>query len=433
MLRANPYVISVVSGKGGTGKTLITAMLADILAVSTEARVLVVDMDIYVRGLTALLFKPLQQNIIAQPHQLVVADLFSLHSQKALSVSDDSSTAYKDLVFTPVNAKRSFDILPAVRNLNDQFSLSALSICGIDASVDLVDDMLTQIRHYTPPELDYNPESPYYDYIFLDCRAGYDDLIAATHLLSDLTICVDEDDPISSVTAQMLTNQLINISKECYHMVKEGYSKYRSPQEYSESELPEKLDHISLVKYASLIRIKNKDRKFKREDITDEDHYRIEDLVSPISLPYDADVLDSFGQRMFWTKMGSSQYRTSLCYFWNAINEKHIQNDEHYIAVHPVSETITSALNSFLGKLSSSSRFFFSGGILLIMIALQLMLLNDQVISLLNTNPAASVSFFSIVFGCLIIFLSIVNLNFFLKPIRKLTHLIRNLFHRKTE
>ena len=46
MNHKKPFIISVVSGKGGTGKTLITAMLADLLVSSTDAKVLVVDTDI---------------------------------------------------------------------------------------------------------------------------------------------------------------------------------------------------------------------------------------------------------------------------------------------------------------------------------------------------------------------------------------------------
>ena len=48
-------IINVISGKGGTGKTLLTAVMAELLA-NAGADVLAIDMDVFVRGLTALLY-----------------------------------------------------------------------------------------------------------------------------------------------------------------------------------------------------------------------------------------------------------------------------------------------------------------------------------------------------------------------------------------
>ena len=49
-----PVFISVISGKGGTGKSLFTAVLGNCLA-KENRKILLVDMDIHVRGLTILL------------------------------------------------------------------------------------------------------------------------------------------------------------------------------------------------------------------------------------------------------------------------------------------------------------------------------------------------------------------------------------------
>ncbi len=48
-------IINIVSGKGGTGKTLFSAILAELLG-NHGIRVLVVDLDVFVRGLTSLLY-----------------------------------------------------------------------------------------------------------------------------------------------------------------------------------------------------------------------------------------------------------------------------------------------------------------------------------------------------------------------------------------
>ena len=48
-------IINIVSGKGGTGKTLLVAVLAELLS-RKRAKVLLIDVDIFVRGLTCLLY-----------------------------------------------------------------------------------------------------------------------------------------------------------------------------------------------------------------------------------------------------------------------------------------------------------------------------------------------------------------------------------------
>ena len=44
-------IINIISGKGGTGKSLITAVLGRLLA-QEGASVLLIDYDMFVRGLT---------------------------------------------------------------------------------------------------------------------------------------------------------------------------------------------------------------------------------------------------------------------------------------------------------------------------------------------------------------------------------------------
>jgi septum site-determining protein MinD len=46
-----PFLIDVLSGKGGTGKSLLCAVLRRLLA-QEGARILLADFDIFVRGLT---------------------------------------------------------------------------------------------------------------------------------------------------------------------------------------------------------------------------------------------------------------------------------------------------------------------------------------------------------------------------------------------
>lgn len=406
MNRKKPFIISIVSGKGGTGKTLITAMLADLLVSSTSAKVLVVDTDIYVRGLTTLLFKPIGQQKIADSEELVVVDLFQKHTEhetvpgKTISQFDKKKTEKPKPVFVPKQCGRSFDVFPAVHEIKEEFSLSSVMLCGIEKSVRFMDELLTIINSSRAGK-------DAYDYIFLDCRAGYDDLIAATHLLSDLTICVNEDDPISSVTTNILENQLIDVCKIFGKLVPEGYSKYREPTR----KLPKDYTTSEIKDYANLVRIKNKDRSFRKmrgDDI---------DFTVPVSLPYDADVLDAFGKKDFWNKMIASQYRGCLCSVWNAIAKNN--ELEHGVRIHGIDEYIQIPVANSLGKLTTMRRFAFIYSVAAVVISFLLMSQNSQLISLMKADIILSTAIYAMGLSLLLLVLSVVNLNPLFKIFRR--------------
>lgn len=405
MNRKKPFIISIVSGKGGTGKTLITAMLADLLVSSTSAKVLVVDTDIYVRGLTTLLFKPTGQQKIADSEELVVVDLFQKHTEqetvpgKTISQFDKKKTEKPKPVFVPKQCGRSFDVFPAVHEIKEEFSLSSVMLCGIEKSVRFMEELLTVINSSRAGK-------DAYDYIFLDCRAGYDDLIAATHLLSDLTICVNEDDPISSVTTNILENQLIDVCKIFGKLVPEGYSKHWEPTR----KLPKDYTTGEIKDYANLVRIKNKDRSFGKmrgDDI---------DFTVPVSLPYDADVLDAFGKKDFWNKMIASKYRGCLGGVWNAIAKNN--ELEHRVRIHGIDEYIQIPVANSLGKLTTMRRFAFIYSVAAMVISFLLMSQNSQLISLMKEDIILSTAIYAMGLGLLVVVLSVVNL----KPLFKIFH-----------
>ena len=49
--------LTLCSGKGGVGKTLLATTLARIIQKETGAKVLLIDLDLTVRGLTLLAFQ----------------------------------------------------------------------------------------------------------------------------------------------------------------------------------------------------------------------------------------------------------------------------------------------------------------------------------------------------------------------------------------
>jgi septum site-determining protein MinD len=72
-------IINIVSGKGGTGKTLLCASMAEALGES-HVKALIIDMDFAVRGLTSLLYydRGESYNIIRGKEKLSAYDLFEI-------------------------------------------------------------------------------------------------------------------------------------------------------------------------------------------------------------------------------------------------------------------------------------------------------------------------------------------------------------------
>ena len=83
-----PLAISIISGKGGTGKSLLTAALGR--AIAREGKnVLLIDLDIFVRGLTIMLFsyqKP-SKNI----EDYTISDLLGVYEQNSDEKKPDAS------------------------------------------------------------------------------------------------------------------------------------------------------------------------------------------------------------------------------------------------------------------------------------------------------------------------------------------------------
>lgn len=124
-----------------------------------------------------------------------------------------------------------------------------------------------------------------YEYIFLDSRAGYDSLIAATHKVSKISLCVEEDDNISMITSENLISQL-----------KEDSGATNSPS-------------------ATILQIKNKAREMQSSG----GGMGVNFLGA---LPFDADVMKSFGTPTFWRDIDNSLYKEALVKVWNSLSKK---------------------------------------------------------------------------------------------------------------
>ena len=248
-------VINVISGKGGTGKTLLTAVLADMLG-SQGVSVLVVDLDIFVRGLTALLYFQNNGSLkIVESDEKTVSDFFK---NRFDCIDINRATA--------ISRYRCFDVLPSVASVNDILEFKDIMPNSIEDANKVLSNLLESI-----PDV--------YEYIFLDSRAGYDELIAATHQISDFSLCIEEDDDISMITSENLITQL-------------------------------KIDNDQQI-----LRIKNKTRQIDSKSGS-------MGLTFAGSIPFDSDVMNSFGTPHFWDDISRSLYKEALATTWNSVAKK---------------------------------------------------------------------------------------------------------------
>lgn len=323
----NRSIINVVSGKGGTGKTLLVSVLADMLGNAPNAPVVVVDLDVFVRGLTSLLYFHREERLhIASDKDLVVADFFS----------DKLTQSRAENLQLAIAQYRSFKVVPAVSRIDQLLNFRNLVPDTRDEARKIVGNILAQI----PDE---------YRFVILDSRAGYDELIAATHDLSDVSICVEEEDPISRITADNLISQLQPDSK------------------------------------TPLFRIVNKGRDIR----TEADLERMSRSVTDLGvIPFDKDVMNSFGSADFWEVIGRSLYRAALVRCWNRLAGKLRLNVE--LKSHRISPIGSERLESLFGSLALFQRVFFTFGILTAILGLGYGLVGQQYLSLVREDPLRS-------------------------------------------
>ncbi|HHX8501967.1 TPA: AAA family ATPase [Vibrio diabolicus] len=251
-------IINVVSGKGGTGKTLLTAVLADILG-NEGYSVLVVDLDVFVRGLTSLLYFHRKESLrLTQEDKLSVSEFFIDKGDVEISgKSKFSNERY-----------RSFDVIPSVKRVDEILNFKDIMPDDKAEARAIVSEMLRRLDKG-------------YDFIILDSRAGYDELISATHYSSDITLCIEEEDDISQITSDNLVKQL-----------------------EQDANVP-------------IFRLTNKARGVQTEsDLST----RGIDYIGKV--PFDMDVMESFGTPFFWDDISRTLYKSALARAWNNLSSK---------------------------------------------------------------------------------------------------------------
>lgn len=163
-------IISIISGKGGTGKSLFTAVLGNCLS-KEHCKVLIVDMDIHVRGLTILLSK-------------------YIGAEKGLSVTDCLEKKDYDNGFATYRFQEC-EILPSVIDIGKPLSK--------DIENEAIETFLKKLNNFILGR---------YDIVLLDCRSGLDDSLVKIVRFSDFVISVSEDDDVCLQSNSNLVNYL---------------------------------------------------------------------------------------------------------------------------------------------------------------------------------------------------------------------------------
>ncbi len=145
-------IISVISGKGGTGKSLFTAVLGNCLS-KEKCKVLIVDMDIHVRGLSILL-----SDYISFGEGMSVTDCLERE------IYEDNFAIYRF---------QECEILPAVIDMDQ-------SLCK-EIRSEAIELFMKNLYSFVQSK---------YDIVLLDCRSGLDDSLVKIVKFSDFIISV---------------------------------------------------------------------------------------------------------------------------------------------------------------------------------------------------------------------------------------------------
>ena len=331
-------IVNIASGKGGTGKTMLTAVLAATLSDKTKKSILVVDMDIFVRGLSSMYYHECDQSLELLPDKnlLSVTDFFTKKTIWERSWRKLGILEYNGYTFF----SKPFSIMPAVHTIDEEYEFQSIMPNSVNSAVEPIAHLLHMLRQNTE-----------FDYIFLDNRAGYDELVAASYLLSDFTICIDEDDPISKITSDLLVKQLRSSPEKYKSYLENTSAKVNAEKPEKSAETPEaspkKLSALTAEKQTNMpskdireipeymreFHSRLEDKSYQRPRIfsivnkvrnftKDYNDAARSDILFLGGIPYDASIAASFGSSAFWSMLSGSLYRSELCKAWDKLASK---------------------------------------------------------------------------------------------------------------
>ena len=201
--------ITLCSGKGGVGKTLLSTSLARIIQREENCDILLVDLDLSVSGLTLLAYHnkiELDQVPLSLIEYLSVdpdnenALLAAL--QKGLAINGEGHQAQSPSLYRRME---NIFILPASTE-SERPDWTQVSRIELDMAV----DKLGRLQRFVD-------ESLRVDFLIFDTQAGLGSLSLAAATLSDMNLIVLEEDDISWRTSLQMFIEITQLNKRLQH------------------------------------------------------------------------------------------------------------------------------------------------------------------------------------------------------------------------
>lgn len=171
-------IISLLSGKGGSGKTTLALSFASMLS-DCKIRTLLVDCDLSTNGATYFFEDQMSDD-------------------GYLTTFIDIALQRQELPYKPHIVNDFFDFLPAQKNLRQ---VDALATYGRHGNIELLSSYFEKIEQY-------------YDVILLDCQAGYTNLLDFIIPFSNYNLVIMEADAISSAAIRNLYLKVASLMGE---------------------------------------------------------------------------------------------------------------------------------------------------------------------------------------------------------------------------
>jgi cellulose biosynthesis protein BcsQ len=205
--------ITLCSGKGGVGKTLLSTSLARIIQREANCNVLLVDLDLSVSGLTLLAYHnkiELNQVPLSLIEYLSVdpdqenALLAAL--QKGLAINGEGDGEGQGTQVPSLYRRlENVYILPASTE-SERPDWTQISRLELDTAV----EKLARLQRFVDETLDI-------DFLIFDTQAGLGSLSLAAATLSDMNLVVLEEDDISWRTSLQMFIEITELNKRLQH------------------------------------------------------------------------------------------------------------------------------------------------------------------------------------------------------------------------
>lgn len=212
--------LTLCSGKGGVGKTLLATSLGRCIPRRTDANVLLIDLDFSTRGLTLLAFRyqndldrapvslgdflSFQAGNDDQPSPFVELQTHFTSSNAAPGGSPESAADEENPGFASYPGLKGLCILPFSKD-DDHLEWLASRRLPLEDTV----EQLRRLQEFAATSLDV-------DYLIFDAPPGLETLSLAPAAISDVNLILLEEDSVSWKTALSMYMKISEINKRLH-------------------------------------------------------------------------------------------------------------------------------------------------------------------------------------------------------------------------